>query len=290
MLLGNYCPVDMFKKTGGRVEFKSESDLENFIIIHLEELLGLRAIAKQYRVNGEICDVLAVDSNQNLSIIELKNAEDRYVVQQLTRYYHNLKVVKPEIEGNRHYYSKPIQLIAIAPSFHKHNFIDKQYNQLKIYFWQFTIEQDKLNNTTCLDLTQVESQERKRIHINVTGVKSTSQKKTEATSVDRTDIIDYYTRLNHASKLEINMLTSNELKQKSERYKYTCSKEFRIKLGFRVKGERKHKIVTVKLPSIIAVWQFVEWAYANVPKVIAAGGSKRFYAYYNNNNSDYYNF
>lgn len=280
----------MFKKIGGRVEFKSESDLENFIIIHLEELLGLRAIAKQYRVNGEICDVLAVDSNHNLSIIELKNTEDRYVVQQLTRYYHNLQFVKPAIEGNKHYYSKPIQLIAIAPSFHKHNFIDKQYNRLKIHFWQFTIEHDKLNQITYLDLTQVESQEHKRLYINLTGVKTIPQKKTEATDIDRTAIIDYYTRLNYASQLEINMLNSYELRQKSEQYRYTCSKEFKIKLGFRVKGERKHKIVTVKLPSIIAVWQFVEWAYANVPKVIAAGGSKRFYAYYNTNNSDYYNF
>ena len=112
----------------------------------------------------------------------------------------------------------------------------------------------------------------------------------EAISIDRTDIIDYYTRLNYANKLEINMLSSHELKQKSERYKYTCSKEFRIKLGFRENGERKHKIVIVKLPSIIAVWQFVEWAYANVPKVIAAGSSRRFHSYYNDKNPDYYNF
>ncbi|MBC6435548.1 DUF91 domain-containing protein [Nostoc sp. HG1] len=66
-------------------------------------------------VNGQICDILALRENKQLVVLELKNAEDRYIVQQLTRYYDALKEVKPledEID-----YQQPISLIAIKPNF-----------------------------------------------------------------------------------------------------------------------------------------------------------------------------
>ena len=66
----------MLNKIGDKVEFKSEAELEKFVYGHLDELLSLQPIAKQYRINSDICDILAVDNRQRLSIIELKNVED----------------------------------------------------------------------------------------------------------------------------------------------------------------------------------------------------------------------
>jgi hypothetical protein len=72
-------------------------------------------------------------------IIELKNTEDRYVVQQLTRYYHSLATEKPMAEIIK--YDQPIRLIAIKPYFHRHNYIDQIYNKLTVEFWKFEITQ-----------------------------------------------------------------------------------------------------------------------------------------------------
>jgi hypothetical protein len=73
-------------------------------------------------------------------ILELKNAEDRYVVQQLTRYYDNLLEEKPfESEVD---YRQPIRLVAIAPSFHRHNLSDQKHHKLDFEFLLFEINQE----------------------------------------------------------------------------------------------------------------------------------------------------
>jgi len=121
-------------------EFASEQALEAFVWSRLEELLHLRPFQRQYAVIGEICDILALAPDGQLTILELKNTEDRYVVQQLTRYYANLLEERPfpdEID-----YGKPIRLIAIAPTFHRHNYIDRQYSRLSFEFIQVRVVQE----------------------------------------------------------------------------------------------------------------------------------------------------
>ena len=128
-------------KTPNGWEFTSEAALEKFIWANLKELFGITPLKQQYISNGEICDILAVDDHKGLVILELKNVEDRYLVQQLTRYYANLLEEKPfsqEID-----YSRSTRLIAIAPSYHRHNLIDKDYSQLKFEFFQFSIMKDE---------------------------------------------------------------------------------------------------------------------------------------------------
>jgi len=109
----------------------------------LKPLLNLTPLKRQYFVKGEICDILAVDDNRQLVVLELKNTEDRYIVQQLTRYYDALLEVKPfdrEVD-----YGKPIRLIAIAPTFHRHNEIDRKHHNLVFDFLKVVIlkESDK---------------------------------------------------------------------------------------------------------------------------------------------------
>jgi RecB family endonuclease NucS len=131
------------RKTGNSWEFATEADLEDFVWANLKQLLGLIPLKRQYYVNGQFCDILALGENKQLVVLELKNGEDRYIVQQLTRYYHVLVENKPleeEID-----YQQPIRLIAIKPNFHRDNFIDKKYNYLSIDFFEFTILVDAFN-------------------------------------------------------------------------------------------------------------------------------------------------
>jgi RecB family endonuclease NucS len=127
------------RKTGSGWEFESETVLEEFVWANLQQLLGLTPLKRQYRVSGQICDIVAVDENKRLVVLELKNGEDRYIVQQLTPYYDALleeKAFNAEID-----YGQPVRLVAITPNFHKDNFTDKKYHQLFLEFLQFKIIQ-----------------------------------------------------------------------------------------------------------------------------------------------------
>jgi RecB family endonuclease NucS len=81
----------MLKKVDRNWQFASENNLEDFVWSKLYSLFGLSPLKRQYTVYGDICDILALDENSRLVILELKNVEDRYIVQKLTRYYHRLQ-------------------------------------------------------------------------------------------------------------------------------------------------------------------------------------------------------
>ncbi|MBE9094272.1 endonuclease NucS domain-containing protein [Tychonema sp. LEGE 07203] len=125
------------RKTGTGWEFVSEEAVEDFVEVHLQSLLGLTVIKRQFTVNEQRCDIIAVDENKQLVVVELKNAEDRYIVQQLTRYYDALLEHKPF--ADRVDYAQPVRLIAITPKFHRDNFTDRKYHGLFFQFWQFAI-------------------------------------------------------------------------------------------------------------------------------------------------------
>ncbi|MDZ7993412.1 MAG: endonuclease NucS domain-containing protein [Nostoc sp. EfeVER01] len=130
-------------KTGNSWKFATEADLEDFVWANLKELFGLIPLKRQYYVKGQICDILALREDKQLVVLELKNAEDRYIVQQLTRYYDALQEIKPledEID-----YQQPIGLIAIKPNFHRDNFIDKKYHHLSIDFFEFAVLLEEFN-------------------------------------------------------------------------------------------------------------------------------------------------
>jgi len=131
------------KKRNDGWEFASEVALEDFIWDNLKNLFGFTPLKRQYTVNGEICDILATCETKQLIILELKNTEDRYIIQQLTRYYHNLIEEKPLSEEIN--YKQPIRLIAIAPIFHRYNLIDCMYNKLEIDLLQVYVLQNNQN-------------------------------------------------------------------------------------------------------------------------------------------------
>lgn len=128
------------RKVGTGWEFASEAALEQFVWHHLNEVLGLRPVARQFFCLEEICDIVGIDELQRLTIVELKNTEDRYVVQQLHRYFFNLREQKAFADQVD--WSKPPRLIAVAPSFHRHNRIDQEFSQLEIEFVRFAVTKE----------------------------------------------------------------------------------------------------------------------------------------------------
>jgi len=128
------------RKTGNSWEFATEADLEDFVWANLKQLFGLIPLKRQYYVKGQICDILALNENKQLVVLELKNGEDRYIIQQLTRYYDALLENKPFPEEVD--YGQAISLIAIKPNFHRDNFTDRKYNHLSIKFIRFEVLTD----------------------------------------------------------------------------------------------------------------------------------------------------
>ena len=90
------------RKTGPGWEFANEEALEDFVEVHLQSLLSLTVIKRQFTVNEQRCDIIAVDENKRLVVLELKNGEDRYVVQQLTRYYDVFRTPSPLTQSTIH--------------------------------------------------------------------------------------------------------------------------------------------------------------------------------------------
>lgn len=157
------------RKTGSGWEFESETILEDFVWVNLQQLLGLIPLKRQYRVSGQICDIVAVDQNKRLVVLELKNGEDRYIVQQLTRYYDALleeKAFNAEID-----YSQPVRLVAIAPNFHKDNFTDRKYHKLFLEFLQFKIIQT--SKIFYLQLEDIDSSKVSKVNISYKATDST---------------------------------------------------------------------------------------------------------------------
>lgn len=148
-------------KTAAGWQFHNEETLEDFLYLHLNEALGLQGLARQYIIQGQRCDILATDTTQRLIVIELKNTEDRGIVQQLTRYYHALSEEKPFADQINYYL--PVHLIAIAPSFHRDNLIDRQYHRLEFQFLNFFIEET--TTKFYLNLKDIDSQQTRQIII-----------------------------------------------------------------------------------------------------------------------------
>lgn len=157
----------ILRRIAGGWEFSSELALENFIWDNLEAVIGLIPLKRQYIIRGEICDILAVTPQRQLTIIELKNAEDRYVVQQLTRYYDSLIAEKPFLQEVD--YDQGVRLLAIAPTFHSYNHVDRKYNRLSIEFIQTAILQDL--DTFSLKLESLDSHVTQQIAIPYQEVK-----------------------------------------------------------------------------------------------------------------------
>jgi len=136
------------QKTGEFWKFTSEEALEDYLYDSLD-ILDLKPLSRQLSVDGQFCDIIAIDQSNRITILELKNTEDRYVVQQLSRYHYALTHEKPYSDVAD--YDSPISLVTLAPHFHKDNFIDRLYHKLEIKFLRFNIVQKHQKLFLCIE-------------------------------------------------------------------------------------------------------------------------------------------
>lgn len=279
----------MFKKTDKKLSFKNEECFEVTIINHLKELLGLELLARQLRLQGEICDLLTIDSSRQAYILELKNIEDRYIVQQLTRYYHYLRREKPFSQSID--YNQDIRLVAIQPQFHKHNFIDRCYSKLQIDFYQFSILE--VDESIILNLRNIDNDQ------NFSAVLLNQRSRSESKPESSLEVLDHdqdqekrlkaeeslrlILGVRYASKLGLKSLQLSELEQK-KLSKIKGSKIFQIVLkGFTERENRKS--VSIRVPSSIGVHDFSVYVLKHIPTAFTVktpnGRQLPVYGYYN---------
>lgn len=263
----------IIKTKEGNFKFKSETELENFVFIHLDRLLNLSPISRQYRIGTEICDVLATDNQGKLTIIELKNTEDRYIVQQLTRYYHGLIENQPRLNGID--YRKPVKLIAVAPSFHSHNFVDKIYTTLNLEFFTFDLTVNKITGDIFFELTNVSTNEKYVEQVpQIKHSRVIKGQEAIVAEVDYDEMIDYHMRLSYSAKLGLDPLSPEQLRERQTKYRSKCTKEFKINLELMKKTGIVRKSVSIKLPSKVRIGDFYVWIAKNVTGGIECRGSK----------------
>jgi hypothetical protein len=134
--------------TANALRFQSEEDLEIYIENHFDELFpDLELLQRQFRLHSQRYDLLCRHKhNHQAVLLELKNEEDRSIVWQLIRYRHLILDKRPfpdQID-----YSYPIELIAIAPSFHEDSLIDKEAckfeENIKLLKFSFVVEDKSL--------------------------------------------------------------------------------------------------------------------------------------------------
>lgn len=250
----------MLKKTDGDWQFASENNLEDFVWGKLNILFGLSPLKRQHIVYGDICDILALDGNSRLVVIELKNAEDRYIVQQLTRYYHSLLEEKPFQQQVN--YQLPIRLIAVAPSFHRHNWIDREYHKLSFEFMSFTISQQQ--NDVYLQLTNLDI---KRVsQVKILDVSLLIKVTISQSNLD--DILSYYVLVKNAHKLGIPELEPSEVERlNNQGYPNKVSKLFKIRVEEK-RAKSGFREVSIRVPSSIRVGEFCHWVPDHVPTAI----------------------
>lgn len=256
--------------------FKSERDLEDFVWVRLNDLFALKGFKRQYMIKQDVCDILAIDEAGKLTILELKNTADRYIVQQLTRYYDRLITEKPlttEID-----YNLPIRLIAIAPIYHEHNLIDQKYSALDIELLTYEVLEAE-SESICFTLSDATKARCAEVVISSSNdhKEDSSERSEEELKQEKIDrILHHYVKVRCAHKLGLPDVNPEELAASKKRFTAKGSKVFMIRLD-EYKPSGSPKFVAVRVPSTIRVLDFIRWVGRNVPTAtgVKSGGFTR---------------
>jgi len=147
----------MIKFHKGKFLFKSEALLEEFIWLHLSKLLDLSPVAKQYFIDDKNrSDILAVDAQNRLAIIELKNSDGKASLDQLLRYKKALIRHPPNGEEFAPVdWKQEFSLISIAADFSTPAKECAAHNMPNSLLLQYEIDRSK-DNRYCLILRDLD--------------------------------------------------------------------------------------------------------------------------------------
>ena len=167
-----------------------------------------------------------------------------------------------------------MRLIAVAPSFHRHNWIDREYHKLNFEFMSFAISQQQ--NDVDLQLTDLDTKKISKVKIldvsllqklkvsQPNGIVSTETGGATYTKAVN-DILSYYVLVKNAHKLGISELESSEIERLNHLgYPTKVSKLFKIRVEEK-RAKSGFTEVSIRVPSSIRVWEFRLWVRDHVP-------------------------
>lgn len=111
----------MLRMSKGKYLFKSELLLEEFVWLHLQTLLDLKPIKRQYTINKQNrSDILGMTNEGRLALLELKKEGGKDSINQLLRYEKFLKQEQPKDDKFAQVdFNKNFLKIAIASHFNQ---------------------------------------------------------------------------------------------------------------------------------------------------------------------------
>jgi hypothetical protein len=134
---------------------------------------------------------------------------------------------KPKFDGVD--YRKPVKLIAIAPSFHIHNFVGKAYHRLNFEFFTFGLTVNNSTGDIFFELTHVDTKEKYIEQVpEIKRNKVIKCQEVVKVEINYDEMIDYYMRLNYSSKLGLDPLSPEQLRERSAKHTSKCTKEWSI--------------------------------------------------------------
>ncbi|MBD2139309.1 hypothetical protein H6F32_17435 [Anabaena sp. FACHB-1237] len=161
-------------------------------------------LERQFMIAEEYTVILAKTKNSQLVVLEITETEDPDIINQLTHYYHYLKIEQPFQDQIN--YNLPIRLIAIAPNFHKHNFIDRLYNILQFELIRFAIINDSENiNNFHLHL-YLENNHQITINKTIPLVNQELEEKAEIAKLSNLQLFKLKGQVNSPRKVLVNFL------------------------------------------------------------------------------------
>lgn len=166
-------------------------------------------------------------------------------------------------------------MIAVAPSFHYHNWVDRNYNKLKFEFICFTLIQQQ-SDDIYIQLTDLDTKKIATEKVtNVSDIKKVNLSKihsvatieiggvTFAKAFD--DILLYYVLVKNAHKLGVPELELSEIERLNNKgYPNKVGKVFKIQVK-ESSAKSGYREVSIRVPSSIRVGDFVIWVDKRVP-------------------------
>ena len=186
------------------------------------------------------------------------------MVQPLTRYYDQRLTQPPVAVAETD--SQPLRLLAIAPRFHRHNWIDQRYCRLNIEFLSFALSQ--ANDHVSFKLEHLGTGATSTIavpHPQSRPSPFTRRQPTHEAQVAAT--LHAYVRVRYADKLGLPAVPPSAVQRQPFQPSAKGSKAFKIVLGATTANGTARQ-VTVRVPAKITRRAFYAWVYKHIPTAI----------------------
>lgn len=123
----------------------TEEDLEDYFYSNIEVIEdGLKVVDRQVEIDGGVIDILAIDSKNNICIIELKINQDKSIIWQSIHYPSEIK---------KKYKERTVRMLTIVPKYSSYIFKALQeVGNIETYTYNINVSKGAITN---LDVSRV---------------------------------------------------------------------------------------------------------------------------------------